>query len=148
VVREERTVKSTAVLIVDAVINLALGILLLLSTRFPEPLTQFLGVPPIERPFYPSLFGGVLVGIGFALLIGSLRSKQQEPVGLGLGGAVAINFSGGVVLAAWLIFGRLSIPLRGRVFLWGLEALLVLVSAVELAAHMRGRRTARWEGDR
>ena len=136
VVSRRRT-KGTAILVIDAIVNLALGFLLLLSVPFPAQVTTFLGVPDIAHPFYPSLFGGVLVGIGIALLIECLRRGRQGLTGLGLGGAVAINLSGGAVLVAWLILGDLAIPVRGRVFLWAIAALLVGVSAVELIAYAR-----------
>ena len=127
--------KGSAILVIDAIINLVLGLLLLLSVPFPRQVATFLGVPGIDHPFYPSLFGGVLVGMGIALLVECLRRGRHDLVGLGLGGAVAINLSGGAVLVAWLIWGRLSIPARGRIFLWAIAALLVGVSAVELAAY-------------
>jgi hypothetical protein len=57
-----------------------------------------------------------------------------------LGGAIAINLCGGLVLTAWLIFGELSIPSGGRVFLWSLAVILVVVSSIELLVHVKGRR--------
>jgi hypothetical protein len=120
-------------LFVDAIINVALGVLLLL---FTEDLVNFFGVPPSEQTFYPNMLGAVLFGIGLALLIECFR-KPQGLIGLGLGGAVAINLCGGLVLAAWLIFGGLDLPLRGLVFLWSLVAVLVGISAFELIAHLR-----------
>jgi hypothetical protein len=57
-------------------------------------------------------------------------------VGLGLGGAVAINLSGGVVLILWLIFGDLNIPLRGYFFLWSLAIVLVGISSIEVFIHL------------
>jgi hypothetical protein len=53
-------------------------------------------------------------------------------VGLGLGGAIAINLCGGGALASWLIFGNLTIPIKGRIFLWILVFLLVGISSIEL----------------
>jgi hypothetical protein len=58
-------------------------------------------------------------------------------VGLGLGGAVAINLCGGIVLFIWLISGALDLPLRGLVFLWALAIVLVGISTVELLTHRR-----------
>jgi protein-S-isoprenylcysteine O-methyltransferase Ste14 len=78
-------------LIIDAVINLILGVLLLLLVPFPEQLPRVLGVPKAANPFYPSVFGAVLLGIGIALLIEIFRTNPQQLVGLGLGSAVAIN---------------------------------------------------------
>jgi hypothetical protein len=127
---------SKAILIVDAAINLILGFLLL---AFSPQVVQLLGVPPAEHNFYPNILGGVLFGIGIALLIECFR-RSGSLVGLGLGGAVAINLCGGLVLIAWLIFGQLDIPIGGRVFLWTLAAILMVVSSIELLVHVKGTR--------
>lgn len=123
------------VLIVDASINLVLGLLLM---AFPQRVVDLLGVPTAEQSFYPSILGAVLTGIGIALLIECFRTPRGL-VGLGLGGAIAINLFGGAVLAGWLASGKLSIPLRGEILLWMLAAALVLVSGTELLAHARSR---------
>jgi hypothetical protein len=57
-------------------------------------------------------------------------------VGLGLGGAVAINLSGGLALIFWLIFGDLNIPFRGHFFLWSLAIILVGISLIEIYIHL------------
>jgi hypothetical protein len=119
-------------LAVDAAINVILGSLLL---EFPPRIVILLGVPPAESKFYPNILGAVLVGIGIALVIQSLR-RPGGPVGLGLAGAMAVNLSGGIVLAAWLVFGRLDLPIRGRVFLGSLAAILIVISVAELLAHI------------
>jgi len=127
---------SKAILTVDAAINLVLGLLLL---TFSPQVVRLLGVPPAEQSFYPNILGGVLFGIGIALLIECFRGSGSL-VGLGLGGAIAINLCGGLVLTAWLILGELSIPTGGRVFLWALAVILVVVSSIELLVHVKGRR--------
>jgi hypothetical protein len=126
---------ASILLAVDAVINLLLGLLLL---GFSRPLTHLLGVPYTDVTFYPTILGAVLFGIGIALLVEAYR-KPKGLVGLGLGGAVAINLSGGAVLWYWLLRGVLDLPLRGRVFLWALAIILVGISAFELAIHYRKR---------
>jgi len=124
--------KQKLLLLIDAVINLILGSLLLF---FPAATASFLGVPPITPRFYPSILGAVLFGIGLALLIE--RTNFLGLTGLGLGGAVAINLSGGIVLAGWLLFGGLSLPIRGLVFFWGLVIVLVGISTAELFAKLK-----------
>lgn len=116
------------VLFVDAFINLILGILLLI---FSQTIVDILGVPSTEQHFYPNILGGVLIGIGVALLIECYR-KSDAFVGLGLGGAVSINMCGGIVLALWLLFGNLIIPATGKLFLWVLVIILIGISGVEL----------------
>ena len=118
---------SRYLLAVDAVINLVLGVAL---TVFPAGLVEFLGVPGAEPAFYPAILGAVLFGIGCALLIEAWRGSS----GLGLWGAISINLCGAAVLAGWLVFGGLALPLRGRVLLWSLVLLLAGISAVEAVA--------------
>ena len=120
------------VLLVDGVINLGLGVALL----FFDALASRLGVPASDTSFYPMILGGGLFGIGIALVWECLRGEEQV-AGLGLGGAIAINLCGGLVLSAWLVFGDLALPMRGQVFLWCLAAVLVLISLVELGVHAR-----------
>ena len=128
--------KNSIVLFVDAVVNLALGVLLV---AFPKPLVDALGLPPTDDRFYPSILGAVLFGIGVALLV-ECRRQDRGLVGLGLGGAVAINLIGGLCLAGWLLVGNLTIPQRGLVILWLLVGLLIAISACELFVHARMRR--------
>ena len=119
-------------LMFDGLINLILGTVLLI---FPSSLVAFLGVPPAQSAFYPSILGGVLLGIAVALFVES-RSTHASTSGLGLLGAVCINLCGGLVLCGWLLLGELELPLRGSIFLWSLVALLVAISSIELATRI------------
>lgn len=120
-------------LLIDGLVNLALGGLLV---AFPRPIVQALGLPDTDVAFYPSILGGVLFGVGIALFIERARPPARA-VGLGLGGAIAINLCGGVLLAGWLVFGNLALPARGLWLLWGLVAILVGLSSAELYASRR-----------
>ena len=71
-----------------------------------------------------------------ALLIERYKPRAGV-VGLGLAGAIAINLSGGIVLALWLIFGDLAISTTGFVLLSTLALVLVSISAIELRAQIR-----------
>lgn len=121
------------VLVLDAVINLVLGAPLIV---FRAGIAEFFGIPVPEQSFYPSVLGAVLFGIGIALLVEYL-GKPKGLVGLGLGGAVAINLSAGVVLAGWLVSGELEISVRGHAFLWALVVVVVAVSGIELHVYRR-----------
>lgn len=112
--------------LVDAMINLSLGVLLII---FPRSLVAAIGIPAAAPAFYPSILGAVLFGIGIALLI-----DRKNGVGLGLGGAICINLCAGTVLGIWLVFGNLQLPFRGFVLLWGLVAILVGISMLEILA--------------
>ena len=125
----------SVMLLVDALINLALGIVLMF---FPQSFVGILGVPLASTGFYRSILGAVLFGIGIALAI-EWQRKPSGLTGLGLAGAIAINLCGGTVLVGWLLFGGLDIPVRGRVLLWGLTAALGGISGIE-AALVRRRR--------
>ena len=129
--------KVPLLLIIDGIINLVLGILLLLAIPFSSEITRFLGVPVITEAFYPSIMGAVFVGIAIALFIEAKREDRHGLTGLGLGGAVAINLCGGIVLMGWLVFGSLHLPLRGAIFLWVLALTLVAISMLELLGHAR-----------
>jgi hypothetical protein len=98
---------------------------------FPKGVISFLGLPMVANPFYASILGGVFFGIGIALLISRSASSRSSD-GLGLRGALAINLSGGFVLALWLLLGSLDVPLHGKIIMWALVLILFVLSAVEL----------------
>ena len=122
--------KHKNLLVIDGMVNLVLGILLLL---FPLGMAEFLGMPIPDSNFYPTLLGGVIFGIGIALLI-ERYGFDKNIRGLGLGGAIAINICGSLVLLAWLIFAPPAIPLRGSIILWAIGILVLGIGLIELAA--------------
>lgn len=124
--------KNKSLLLIDAVINLFLGVLLL---AYSEPVIVFFGLPPTEQYFYPNILGAVLLGIGIALIIEYKR--KHEFIGLGLGGAICINLLGGFVLFLWLASGNLNIPVKGNIILWALDVILVGISTMEFIAFLR-----------
>lgn len=119
--------QPSSLLKADAAINLILGILLM---AFPIRLVEVLGIPSADSSFYPTILGGVLFGIGLALLF-ECYGKSSRFTGLGLSGAITINLCGGLVLAAWLLSDKLILPLRGHILLWSLVLLLVGISLLE-----------------
>ena len=123
-------------ILIDSIINFLLGIVLL---AYSESIIRFFGLPEIDHYFYPNILGAVLFGIGIALLIEYKRKNAF--FGLGLGGAIAINMSGGTILLLWLIWGDLSIPIQGSIILWVLDFLLIGISAFELFASLRKKRS-------
>ena len=118
--------KIKTLLMIDAVINLLLGLLLAI---YPKSIINVLGIPYVENTFYPNILGAVLIGIEIALV-----AQVKEPgTGLGLRGAVAINMCGGLFLAGWLLFGELGIPVHGKLILWILVVVLVGLSGYEFS---------------
>jgi hypothetical protein len=122
-------------LMLDGAVNLLLGVALL---AVPGWLVSVLGAPPFATRFYPSILGGVLVGIGLALLL-EARRWDRGPVGLGLGGAITINLCGAGVLAVWLTVAAETVPIRGRILLWLIATMVLGIGAAELAI-VTGRR--------
>ena len=124
-------------LTIDSLVNLLLGVLLVV---FPQDLISFLGIPEPSSAFYPSILGAVLFGIGIALWMerGADRARVR---GLGLGGAVVINLCGALVLSAWLLFGDLSLSIKAAAVLWGIVAVLTVVSLAEVVGVRNDRDT-------
>jgi len=112
-------------LLADALINLLLGVLLLL---YPQWLVEALGMPEVANPFFPNVLGGVLFGIGLALLLAHRGGAQ----GLGLDGAIAINLCGAGVVVGWLVIAPRAIPPRGRITLWVIALVVIGIGLVEL----------------
>lgn len=76
--------KHKTFLLIDGIVNLILGILLLL---FPFGAAEILGVTQPETNFYPTILGGVIFGIGIALLL-EAYGQPRGIRGLGLAGAM------------------------------------------------------------
>lgn len=120
--------KHKILLIVDCIVNLLLGILLI---SFPMGVVDLLGLPKTNTNFYPSILGAVIFGIGLALFF-ELIGHQKHFRGLGLGGAILINLVGSIVLIFWLVFGSLSIPLKGQIILWSVALIVFAIGIAEL----------------
>ena len=105
-----------------------LRVLLLL---FPAGLGTLLGLPQTNTTFYPTILGEVIFGIGMALLV-EVYGGHNNVHGLGLAGAIAINFIGGGILMLWLLFGQFDIPTRGRVILWSVAVIVLLIGIIEV----------------
>lgn len=120
--------RHKTLLVADAAVNLVLGVLLLL---FPAGIVNLLGLPPTSTNFYAGILGAVLFGIGIALLI-ECYGETKNVRGLGLGGAIAINFCGAGVLLCWLVLVPFDIPLRGKLILWTIAIGVIAIGVVEL----------------
>jgi hypothetical protein len=120
--------KSKALLLIDGIVNLLVGILLLL---FPLGMAQLLGVPLPNINFYPTILGAVIFGIGIALLF-EAYGEPRGIHGLGLAGAIAINFCAAGVLTIWLIATPLNLPLRGYIILWTIAIAVWAIGFIEL----------------
>jgi uncharacterized membrane protein len=133
------SMKKSPILLLDALVNLVLGIILLI---YSPSIIKELGLPVTHQYFYPNILGAVLFGIGIALII-EFSSKESSFVGLGLGGAITINLCGGIVLLLWLIWGQLSLPVTGKIILWILAIFLIGISGTEYGIHRYSSRQHR-----
>ena len=120
--------KYKILLTIDCIVNILLGTLLLL---FPIGVIDLLGLPKTNTNFYPSILGAVILGIGLALFL-ELAGYAKHFRGLGLGGAILINLVGSLVLVFWLLFGSLSIPIKGQIILWAVALIVFLIGISEL----------------
>ncbi len=115
-------------LAVDSAANYVLGLPLLLA---PERTAAVLALPDTGSSFYARVLGGVLTGIATALAL-ERSSSRTGLIGLGTGGAIAINTTGAGALAVWLTSGEASrLPRRGRALLWGVAATVSGIGATE-----------------
>ena len=131
--------KEEALLTLDGVVNLVLGVLLAL---FPRRVAELLGLPVPSSSFYASILGGVLVGIGLALLIQRFK-RSPAMTGLGIEGAIVINFVGAVMLVMWLISGKLDLPTFGYALLWFVALLVLGIGCAEIIWRARSARAHR-----
>ena len=89
------------------------------------------GVPAPVSYLYPCVLGAVLFGIGIALLL-EVWHGSKGIRGLGIGGAIVINFCGAGTLLGWLLMSPHDMPLRGQILLWTIAVMVLLVGVVEL----------------
>ena len=122
--------KNHTLLMLDGIINLALGVLLLCV---PFGMASFLGVPEPVSYLYPCVLGGVLCGIGISLIL-ETRGESKGLRGLGIAGAMVINFCGAGTLLAWLLLTPFDLPLRGQLLLWSIALVVMLMGVVELVS--------------
>ena len=120
--------KSKILLLIDGIVNLFLGMLLLL---FPFGVAQVFGVPQANRNFYSTILGAIIFGIGISLLL-EVYGKPRGIHGLGLPGAIVINFCGAGVLTLWLIIVPFNLPLRGYIILWTIALVILALRFIEL----------------
>jgi hypothetical protein len=126
------------ILAVDAAANYLLGLPLLVA---PWQVTKMLAFPDAGNGFYPRVLGGVLTGIATALVV-ERRRNDGGPVGLGTGGAIAINTLGGATATVWLLSPNAkALPRRGRALLGGIGLSVLAIGALEALGEQHRWRT-------
>lgn len=101
---------------------------LLLATA-PLTTLRLLGLPRPETGFWPRLLGALLIGLAAATFIeGTSRGH-----GLGMAGVVVINLCSAAMLGSLLALDKGPVSTRGRIIVWGVMAILIVISIVEIA---------------
>ena len=77
------------------------------------------------------MLGAVIFGIGIALLL-EAYGEPRDIHGLGLAGAIAINFCAAGILTLRLISTPLNLPLRGYIILWTIAIVVLAIGFIEL----------------
>ena len=67
--------KKYLLLVIDGIVNLALGVLLVF---FPAQIMVSLDLPKVETYLYVNILGAVLFGIGMALLLTALATSGKR----------------------------------------------------------------------
>lgn len=111
---------------IETLVTLISGLALI---AVPGVVARALGLPRDASGFWPRLVGATLVGLALAF---ALEGWIGNVHGLGLAGAMAINFAVAIVIASLLILGKAAATRRGRIVLWMAASLLVLLALLEL----------------
>jgi len=99
----------------------------------PVTAARMAGFPHGNISFWPRLLGAALVGIAGAFAVEgyNLAGGAIEAKGLGLGGAVIINFTTIVSLFGTLIFSAVATR-RGKALIWLMILLLLFLTLFEI----------------
>ena len=111
---------------IETVLKLAAGALLLAA---PGTVSRALGLPRDPSGFWPRILGAVLLGLATATVLEGWIGRAH---GLGLAGTLAINLASAGGIASLLILGKAAPTRRGRLLLWLVVAVLVLLALLEL----------------
>jgi glucose uptake protein GlcU len=111
---------------IELVMKLSAGLVLL---TIPLTTIKVLGLPRSETAFWPRLLGAVLIGLAAATF---MDASVRLGHGLALGGSFAINVVSALTLCGILTLQKGPTPLRGRIVLWGLVAVLILLAFLQI----------------
>ena len=114
------------VLRADAVLDLALGLVLLLATW--DGLYAALDLPHAEPGFFAQLAGGLLVAFSYLLWIAPRDVRLSRAVSAA---AAVANAAGVLLIAAWLALGELHVEGLGTVLLAAIAVVLALFAVLE-----------------
>ena len=118
--------RTTAILRADAIFDLAVGLLLLLSPW--KGLFDALDLPHAEPELFVQVAGGLLVAFAYLLWLGPRDEALAQVVSAP---AAVANTAGAVVLAGWLLVGDLDTGALGTTLLTLTTVLLVFFAVAE-----------------
>ncbi|MCY0855427.1 hypothetical protein OMK73_18125 [Cupriavidus sp. D39] len=123
-----------AVLFLDALLNLLLGIVMLLS-----PFTTFysaLQLPQPQPAMYGQLLGVALIGLALLLWQATVNGQLTVAVARTVG---QVNLASAVLIVAWMLMFDLPVQGAGKIWLPVLAAMLAFFAAVQIPAAKRVR---------
>ncbi len=90
-------------------------------------------MPTPAGPFYSTVLGAVLAGLGLALVMQQLLDRRIESRGIEI--PIVVNFAGAGGLIGVLVAGHLDIPIHGLIFLWIVAAIVLAIGVAEIVLH-------------
>jgi hypothetical protein len=112
----------------NAVVDLALGIVLLLGTW--DELYSTLHLPPADEPFYAQVAGSFAVAVAYLLWVAHRNGSLLAATSLAAG--VAHLLASGVAVA-WLVDGKMGLSGHQDLALAGLATVFLAFAVAELA---------------
>lgn len=101
------------------------GLLLILA---PITVARVVGLPHGDVRLWPRVLGAALLGVAAAIWV---ENDIQNVRGLGLGGLIALNVVG-LVLLVTITVGRVSTTRRGSLALWLTILILFALTVLEI----------------
>ncbi len=100
----------------------------------PITAAKVAGLPHGNTAFWPRLFGAALLGIAAAFAVEGYTQLNPKVTasGLGLGGAIMINFITVLSLIGTIIFKGVTTR-RGLLLIWSLSLMLTFLMLFEIA---------------
>ena len=123
-----------AVLFFDAVLDLLLGLLLLMSPF--TTLYAALQVPVPEPALFGQLLGVATLGMSWLLFTATFNGHMTVPVARVAG---LMNLASAILVAAWTLFLDMPVQAAGKVWLLTLAAMLLFFAIVQIPSAKKVR---------
>ncbi|TMS58799.1 hypothetical protein MW7_008850 [Imbroritus primus] len=117
------------ILLLDAVLQVLVGIILLLAPM--QSIYAGLQLPQPAPALYGQMLGVLLIGFAWLLARAAFNGHMTAPVASVTGN---VNLACAVLIIVWLVFFDLPVSGAGRIWLPVLAAVMALFAAVEIPA--------------